>query len=196
MLTPLWRSCCYREWIKKEYESWVVTDEMVELGYGHEELYAFTFPSLRELASLKGAAHYPVKIGYTGNQDNGAIQRIRSQIIEPAAFPERPALLLVCRTRDGYALEVLVHAELRRRDRSLATAPGIEWFMTNKGEVADLCKQLGPDVPKPTSKPLSGASPGLSDLVAAGAKVELVGFSDSACVGIRITEPKPNERAR
>ena len=27
--------------------------------------------------------------------------------------------------------------------------------MTNKGEVADLGKQLGPDVPKPASKPLS-----------------------------------------
>ncbi len=190
---PVVAECCYREWIKKEYESWVATDEMVELGYGDEELYAFTFPSLRELASLKGAAHYPVKIGYTVNQDAGAINRIRSQIIEPAAFPERPALLLVCRTRDGHALEALVHAELRRRDRRLATAPGREWFMTNKGEVADLCKQLGPDVPKPASKPLSGASQGLSDLVAAGAQVELVDFPGSACVGIRITQPKPDE---
>jgi T5orf172 domain len=166
---------------------------MVELGYGHEELYAFTFPSLRELASLKGAAHYPVKIGYTVTQHAGAINRIQSQIIEPAAFPERTALLLVYRTWDGRALELLVHAELRRRDRRLATAPGREWFMTNKGEVADLCKQLGPDVPKPASKPLSGASPGLSDLVAAGAQVELVEFPGSACVGFRITQPKPDE---
>ena len=76
---PVVAECCYREWIKKEYESWVATDEMVELGYGDEELYAFTFPSLRELASLKGAAHYPVKIGYTVNQDAGAINRIEAR---------------------------------------------------------------------------------------------------------------------
>ncbi len=184
---------CKREWIKKEHAAWVDADHMVEMGNGYEEVYAFTFPSLQELAGLKGATHYPVKIGYTADKDVGAIQRIRGQIIEAAAFPERPTLLLVCRTWDGRALEVLVHAELRRRDRKLSTAPGIEWFMTNEREVAELCQQFGPDVPQPSGKPLSGASPGLSDLVAAGAQVEFVQYPNSACVGIRITEPGPKE---
>lgn len=192
---PVVAERCYREWIKKENDPWVNTDQTVQLGNGHEEVYAFTFPSLQELARLKGAVHYPVKIGYTADKDVGAILRIRSLMIEAAAFPERPALLLVCRTWDGRALEAAIHAELRRRERRLATAPGIEWFMTNEREVAELCRQLGPDVPKPSSKPLSGASPGLSDLVAAEAQVELVRYPDSACVGIRITEPKPNEGA-
>ena len=192
---PVVAERCFREWIKKEHGAWVDAGHTVELGNGHEEVYAFTFPSLQELAGLKGAAHYPVKIGYTADKDVGALQRIRSLMIEAAAFPERPALLLVCRTWDGRALEASIHAELRRRERRLATAPGIEWFMTNEREVAELCQQLGPDVPKPSGKPLSGASPGLSDLVAGGAQVEFVQYPDSACVGVRITEPKPNEGA-
>jgi hypothetical protein len=192
---PVVAERCYREWIKGEHSGWVNADETVELGNGDEEVYAFTFPSLQELAGLKGAARYPVKIGYTADKDAGAIQRIRSLMIEADAFPERPALLLVCRTWDGRALEASIHAELRRRERRLVTAPGIEWFMTNEREVAELCQQLGPDVPKPSGKPLSGASPGLSDLVAAGGRVELVRYPASACVGIRIAEPKPDEGA-
>lgn len=193
---PVVAERCYREWIKKEHAEWVDTDQVDEFGNGPAEIYAFTFPSLQELARLKGTTDYPVKIGYSGNQDAGAILRIRTQMIETAAFPERPALLLVCRTWDGRALELLVHAELRRRDRKLATAPGIEWFMTNQREVAELCRELSPNVTKPTSKPLSGASPGLSDLVADGAQVELVRYPDAACVGIRVTKPIANERTR
>ena len=192
---PVVAERCYREWIKQEHAGWVDTDHTTEFGNGPAEVYAFTSPSLQELAQLKSAAHYPVKIGYSANQDAGVVQRIRGQMIEAAAFPERPALLLVCRTWDGRALELLVHAELRRRDRKLASAPGIEWFMTNQREVAELCRQLGPNVHKPTSKPLSGASPGLSDLVADGAEVELVRYPNSACVGVRITEPKPDDGA-
>jgi hypothetical protein len=96
---------------------------------------------------------------------------------------------MVCRTWDWRALELLVHAELRRRDRKLCTAPGIEWFMTNDSEVAELFQQLGSGVSKPTLKPLSGASPGLSDLVADGGQVELTRYPESACVGFRITGP-------
>jgi hypothetical protein len=81
---------CYREWIKREHAGWVDTDHTAELGSGPQEVYAFSFPTLRELARLKGAAHYPVKIGYSGNQDGGAVQRIRSQMADAAAFPERP----------------------------------------------------------------------------------------------------------
>ena len=189
---PIVAERCFREWVKKEHAEWVDTNETVESGNGPEEVYAFSFPSLQKLARLKGATDYPVKIGYSGNQDAGAVQRIRGQMIEVAAFPERPVLLLVCRTWDGRALELLIHAELRRRDRRLATAPGTEWFMSNEREVAELCRELGPNVSKPNSKPLSGAGPGFSDLVADGAHVELVRYPDSACVGIRITEPKPN----
>lgn len=182
---PVVAERCYREWIKREHAAWVNCDQTAELGTGPEEVYAFTFPSLQELAQLKQSSHYPVKIGYSGNQDAGAIQRIRGQIFEAAAFPERPTLLLIYRTWDGRALETLVHAELKRRDRKLATAPGVEWFTTNKSEVTELCTQLGSGVPKPTPKPLSGASPGL----APGAEVELVRYPNSAFIGFRITEP-------
>jgi hypothetical protein len=111
-------------------------------------------------------------------------------MIEVAAFPEKPTLLMICRTCNGRALEQLLHAELRKHDRKFATAPGTEWFMTNEHEVVEICKQLLPEVPKLDSKPLSGASPDLSDL-AEGTQVELTQNPHSACVFIRIIEPKP-----
>ena len=191
---PVVADRCYREWIKKEHAKWIDTDNTDELGKGPEEVYAFTFPSLLELARLKGAEHYPVKIGFTISQDAGAVQRIRNQMMEAAAYPERPALLLVCRTWDGRALEALVHSELRRSERKVAGSIGIEWFRTNVCEVAELCRRLGPDVQKPSLEPISGASPALSDLVATGVQVELVRTPDSACVGLRIRDP--NEESR
>jgi len=70
---------------------------------------------------------------------------------------------------------------------------GIEWFNTNEHEIAELFGQFGPEVPKPISKPLSGASPGLSDLVADGAQVELEQDPDSACISIRIIDQQPKD---
>jgi len=190
---PVAAERCHREWIKNEHGKWVETNQTIEAGSGPEEVYAFSFPSLQELARLKGDPYYPTKIGYSGNQDGGAVQRIRAQMIEVAAFPERPTLLLVYRTWDGRALELLVHAELRRRDRKLATAPGLEWFATNQNEVGELFAQFGPNIPKSASKPVSGASPSISNLVADGGQLELVRYQDSGCVGVRITRPTSNE---
>lgn len=162
----------YREWVKQEYAQWIETDRTEELGEGPEEVYAFTFPSLEELSRLKQTTHYPVKIGYTSNQDAGAIQRIRGQMVEVAAFPERPALLLICRTWNGRTLESLVHGELEQRCRILASAPGLEWFMTNQTEVADLCRQFGANLSRVVSKPLSGSSPDLAGIGAEGVRVD------------------------
>jgi hypothetical protein len=44
-------------------------------GTGDQEVYAFTYPSLVEIATLKGEAVYPVKIGYT---KSGYCKRSRS----------------------------------------------------------------------------------------------------------------------
>jgi hypothetical protein len=194
---PVVAERCRREWIKQEYADWVDTDQTVELSIGPEEVYAFSFPSLQELARLKGATHYPVKIGCSSNQDAGAVHRIRGLMTELAGYPERPVLLSVYRTWDGRALEQLIHAEFRRCERRLAIAPGREWFNTNQSEVAELCTRFGPNVSKPALKPLSGAGLYLNDLSNLvhdlGGQVELIDSPDTACIGIRITQPKPDE---
>jgi hypothetical protein len=169
---------------------------MDESGCGPAEVYAYTFPSLRELARTKGNDKYPVKVGYSADQDAGAVARIRTQMIEAAGFPERPTLLSIYRTWDGRALESLIHAELRRRRCRMTTAVGAEWFVTDRHEVAEVCGQFGRSLPKPALKPLSGAAPLLSDLVADGARIEWARDSESADVQIRISSCGCDQRTR
>jgi hypothetical protein len=123
---PIVAERCLEDWIRAEYAPYVDTDSVVKAGSGCQELYAFTYPSLRRLASIDGAEVYPVKIGYTAEREIGAIQRVRSLILVPAGFPERPQLLLIYRTDDGRALELAVHRQLPR----IKTAVGKEWFLT------------------------------------------------------------------
>lgn len=91
---------CREDWIAKYYGDYLTLSETIVKGVGDQELYAFTFPSLIELARLKGQDHYPVKIGFSKNASDGALGRIRSQILEKAGFPEKPAVLLVFKTWD------------------------------------------------------------------------------------------------
>lgn len=55
---------CREDWIAKYYGDYLTLFETIVKGVGDQELYAFTFPSLIELARLKGQDHYPVKIGF------------------------------------------------------------------------------------------------------------------------------------
>ncbi len=64
------------------YGAYVDSERALRLGGGPEELYAFTFPSLRELAALKGEESYPVKIGYT-RSSAGAVARIAQMMNWP-----------------------------------------------------------------------------------------------------------------
>ncbi|MBX3438006.1 MAG: hypothetical protein KF861_10985, partial [Planctomycetaceae bacterium] len=92
-------------WIREENAGFVIADDMIEFGEGSQEVYAFTFPSLKELALLKGIDRYPVKVGFTANNEGGAVARIRGLMFELAGFPERAEILVVCRTADGRGLE-------------------------------------------------------------------------------------------
>ncbi|MEX0677096.1 MAG: GIY-YIG nuclease family protein [Pirellulales bacterium] len=134
---PIVAARCLGEFIGQEYAPYVDTDSVVKAGAGCQELYAFTFPSLRRLAAID-QTDYPVKIGYTADRDIGAIQRVRSFMFEPAAYPERPQLLLIYRTDDGRALELAVHRQLR--PKRLATAVGKEWFLTTGETVLAICQ--------------------------------------------------------
>lgn len=186
---------CRGEWMKRTYEAFVSTDQMTELGVGDQELYAFTFPSLQELAKLKNQTYYPVKVGYTGNKDSGAVERIRSQIIEAAAFPERPSILVLCRTWDGRALETAVQTRLRKQGRRLTTAPGIEWFMTNADEIVVICEETHGTIPELRLKPLSGASPTMTEALGDGVATETVDYPGSASVGLRIVRKEEESQS-
>jgi hypothetical protein len=178
-----------RKWIRENYEDFLDIDHMVESGEGDEELYAFTFPSLQELASLKNEPLYPVKIGWTGDKDDGALGRIRGCASEKAAFPERPRILLVHATWNGRALETAIHKRLREQGRRVLTAPGVEWFLTNAAEIVALCNTCKDIVPRPPKKPLRGASNTLQEAFEAfgdSARVEEVQYPGTAAVGIRV----------
>lgn len=181
---------CHREWVLKSYEAFVATDQMVESGVGDQEVYAYSFASLQELARLKNESRYPVKVGYTADKDAGAIERIRSQIFEAAAFPERPTVLLVHRTWNGRGLEAAIHKRLRDQKQRIVTSPGAEWFMTNKLEIVAICNELQDSVPRLKQKPLSGASRTLQEALGDSSHIEVVKYPRGAFVGLRIV---PND---
>jgi len=127
-----------QKWIDRDFGKYLSLAEAHQSGTGDQELYAFTFPTLREIAMLKGQEQYPVKIGYTGNCSAGAFGRIRQQITESAAYPERPVVLCVWRTWDGLNLEKQVHRILRDRGRKVATSLGREWYVTSQIELVEI----------------------------------------------------------
>jgi len=135
------------EWIHKEFGTHIDSNELVQMGEGPQEVYAYTFPSLIELANLKGHKFYPIKIGYTADKDVGAFSRVRCQIIENAAYPERLKLLFIVRCEDGRAVELQVHRQLRTADRRVDSAIGQEWFLSNAEEIHQLFASLTKDSP-------------------------------------------------
>lgn len=135
---------CHHEWKLTHYSKYILLSELTVLGDGDQELYAFTFPSLRELAELKGASHYPVKVGYTKEIDAGTLGRIRGLIADEACYPERPVLLCIYRTWDGQDLETQVHRKLRDLKRLLPSSLGREWFLTSKSELLEILRESSP----------------------------------------------------
>ena len=184
---------CREEWIRRSYGEYISLTEMTVLGDGDQELYAFTFPSLRELASLKGEEQYPVKIGYSKESNAGAIGRVRQQIIEAAAYPERPVLLHVHRTWDGRNLEKQVHRKLRELARKVEHSLGTEWFLTSKSELLVILEQCVP-APYKADRPVSGCDEtleeGIGSLSGEGTNVECGMDPGAACVRMSIKQLK------
>lgn len=118
--------------------------QVQEGGDGSQEIYAFSFQSLRRLAQFEQRPHYPVKIGYTADRDYGAALRVRGFVMEKAGYPERVQLLLVWRTPNGRGLETAIHRWLKAEGRQMREAMSREWFHTNAAEVLGLCQTLPP----------------------------------------------------
>ena len=180
------------DWIAKYYGEYLTLSETIVKGIGDQELYAFTFPSLIELATVKGDEHYPVKVGFSKNSSDGAFGRIRSQILEKAGFPEKPKVLLVFRTWDGRQLEMQVHKRLRSLGRRTPDSLGREWFMTSTDELLrtiDECDLLD----LPPDRVITGADEtieeGFAGLMADGATIEMGMVPGQAAVSIGVRYP-------
>ncbi|MCL4202049.1 MAG: GIY-YIG nuclease family protein [Pirellulaceae bacterium] len=193
---PVVAASCREDWIAKYYGEYLTLSETIVKGVGDQELYAFTFPSLTELATVKGDEHYPVKVGFSKNSSDGAFGRIRSQILEKAGFPEKPKVLLVFRTWDGRQLETQVHKRLRSLGRRIPDSLGREWFMTCTGELLQLIDQCDlADLPP--DRVITGADEtieeGFTGLMADGATIEMGMVPGQAAVSIGIRYP--NDKA-
>lgn len=183
---------CRQQWIDDYYGKYVSLAEMTTDGEGDQELYAFTFPSLRELADLRGDKQYPVKIGYAKSADAGAIGRIRQQITERAAYPEKPLLLHVQRTWDGRNLETQVHRSLRTLNRKVVHSLGKEWFLTSKDELLGIlqtCSRASRNADCAVSGTDETLEEGVTGLLAQGATIEFGMDPESACVRMSIKRP-------
>jgi len=105
------------------------------VGTGFHEVYAYTFVSSMNEASLEGVEHYPTKIGYASSVV-GALERINGQV--PRALADDARVLFIGRCDDGRATESKIHRHLKKFGRRIVSAPGKEWFSTNVGEVETL----------------------------------------------------------
>ncbi len=152
----------HSEWTEKTYGTTLDISDVVSDGNGDQELYAFTFASLQALATVKGETISPVKIGYSKNASTTCFGRIRMQIGEKAAFPERPKVILVRRTWNGRELETKVHRKLKAMDRKCVESLGTEWYRTNISELIPMVQELD-TATLPADRVITGADETLED---------------------------------
>ncbi len=127
--------------IKGLYDDKIDYADLVQMGDGPQQVYAFTYPSLVELAHLKQQEFYPIKIGYTADWDFGAFSRLNMLIQDGTALPEKLHLLFVIKCKDGRAIETAIQRILRTKQRCVKTAIGREWFLSNVEELHRLFEQ-------------------------------------------------------
>ena len=110
------------------------------IGRGLDEVYAYTYRSAVTESVANELLRYPMKVGYTSGLD-GAVQRVASQL--PPAIANDAHLQFIGRCSNGRSCESKIHKALRSEGRSIATAPGKEWFLTTSSEVSTLFEQHG-----------------------------------------------------
>jgi hypothetical protein len=184
---------CRKQWIQDQYGPHMNVASTIHAGTGDQELYAFTFPTLKELAAFKGEHRYPTKIGFSKDQAGGALRRIRSQTVDQTAYPERPEVLLVWRTWDGRSLETQVHSHLRLLRRRARNSIGKEWFITSTEELREVisrCDLSG----FPHDRVICGAEETIEEelekLMEDGATIEMEMLPGQAVARIEVRYPE------
>jgi len=110
------------------YEEAEATAEVI-LGKGPQSVYGWYFPAYRELATLKGEARFPIKVGTTKAEP---FKRIKSHI---GTAPEKPVLGFLLKTDHAELMEKWLHSQLRQRGQHMPDALGNEWFLTTPEEL-------------------------------------------------------------
>jgi hypothetical protein len=106
-------------------------------GAGEETVYCYTFPSLIELARLKGDLRMPMKIGKTASS---SLERVSLQC--GVSNPEQPVIPLAVRVENAALFERAIHRILTIWNRWMDNAPGAEWFNTSKPEIMTIVSFL------------------------------------------------------
>jgi hypothetical protein len=144
----------YMKWLEDEYGDAVDFLGAEWSGEGSDEVYAYTFESLRLLAEARDEDVFPIKIGFSATGMAPAIERIALQVRGNTSLPERALLLAVHRTNDGRSLEMHIHRQLRTMNARKKDSMGREWFRTS----VEVFRELSNNAPKSTKnpRPLSG----------------------------------------
>ena len=112
-----------------------IPSETKIVGHGLDEVYAYSYVSCMDEATLNGDSCYPMKIGYTSGVD-GALERINGQF--PRALADDARVLFIGRCNDGRATEARIQKHIKEDGRKIDTAPGREWFAACASEVEEL----------------------------------------------------------
>lgn len=104
-----------------------------EFGKGQYAVYVYYYDVYKELADLKEEENFPCKIGRT---DRDPLQRIISQ--SGTCYPEKPHIALLFYCENSSNLENVFHSVLKKRNKWIEDAPGIEWFNTNIKEIKEI----------------------------------------------------------
>ena len=109
----------------------------VTLGEGEQSVYGWYLPTYRELAELKGEAHFPVKVGRTTKAV--PYHRLTAHL---GTSPEKPKLGFLWRTDNAELWEKVLHIKLRQRGQHMTEALGNEWFWTNPQELREIVRAM------------------------------------------------------
>lgn len=130
---------------KRDWAKHIDFERTIDRGRGGEEVFAFTFPSLRRLAELEDREAFPIKITHAiGFGDYGAIAVIGGLMQEGTGFPERAELLLTWRTDKAIELESIIVGELDARQRRITAAANSDWHESNVPELLTLFEDAMP----------------------------------------------------
>jgi hypothetical protein len=148
-----------REIEKTTYKNHIVVDGAIRNGSGPHEVYAYTFPSLLELAKARNEEHVPMKIGYTAvsSEHTPSLARIGEQLGESAARYEPAVLIGIWQCWNGRELETKVHKRLKTLGRKVQTSIGKEWYRSSPKELDEMVASIGKV--ERSSLPLCGPLP-------------------------------------
>ena len=118
----------------KPSSKYKVLKEIDAVDVGDETLYVWWHPETEELATIKKAKTWAMKIGmHTSRRADKRIEEYKTSI------PYKPIIGLLVYCKKSRVLEKTIHNNLTNRKRKIGEA-GDEWFITNVPEIEEILK--------------------------------------------------------